>query len=131
MPSYKFDEDSESDEEQTSKVHKRSAAEDEEDAEPGPDDTFHFRQSFSSKTRHPYLDMNMKEAVFDSDDDAAEEEAEEGQGMGERSYEDDNMHDDEEYYSDEEELDDDEEEEESLLHDTTEVGQIQKRATWL
>ena len=129
MPSYKFESDSESEEEavQSSKVYTRT--EEDEDAEPGPDDTFHFRQSFSSKTRRPqnaFLDMKMNQPVFDSDEEAAQVD----DGI-EQSYEDDNMHEEGEYYSDEESLEDDEEiEEESLLHDT-EGGQIQKRATWL
>lgn len=129
MPSYKFEDDSESEQDavESSKHHTRT--EEEDDAEPGPDDTFHFRQSFSSKTRrhqNAFLDMKMNQPVFDSDEEAAEQD----EGM-EQSYEDDNMHDEQEYYSDEESLEDDEEiEEESLLHDA-EGGQIQKRATWL
>jgi hypothetical protein len=64
MPSYKFDSESDSEPEIS---HRRDASPVSDDGEPDPEDTFHFRQSFS-KQRAPLVDADMDEPSFQTDE---------------------------------------------------------------
>jgi hypothetical protein len=64
MPSYKFDSESDS---EPKISHRRDASPVSDDGEPGPDDTFHFRQSFS-KQRAPLVDEDMDDPSFQTDE---------------------------------------------------------------
>ena len=81
MPSYKFDSGSESEPDVGDQELENEVS---DDGEPGPDDTFHFRQSFSKAPgRHhaphsPHLDEDMNEPSFQTD---------EGEGLPEESFE--------------------------------------------
>ena len=74
MPSYKLDDESESESELPEKQDKQDKQEDalSEDGEPDPDDTFHFRKSFSNKRAAPQ-DEDMNEASFQTDDEDPED----------------------------------------------------------
>jgi hypothetical protein len=69
MPPYKYDSESES-EPEPDVADKQSEHEVSDDGEPGPDDTFHFRQSFSKAPRHHahLLDEDMDEPSFQTDE---------------------------------------------------------------
>ena len=70
MPSYKFDSESESEPDIGDQELENEVS---DDGEPGPDDTFHFRQSFSKAPRRqhahpPHLDEDMNEPSFQTDE---------------------------------------------------------------
>jgi hypothetical protein len=109
MPSYKFDSDSESESELQDKQDDTPLS---DEGEPGPDDTFHFRRSFS-KRQAPPGDEEMQEPSFQADDP-------------ELSY--DEMQDD---FSDVESLEVTEEDEVYGNDPLATAVRIEKRGTWL
>jgi len=133
MPSYKFDSESDSEPEDGQDPHHQDPPTS-DDGEPGPDDTFHFRQSFSKASsgqrRHvpvppPLDDEDMLDnPSFQTEEDLYGDVPEEG------DYDDEMP---EQLYSDDaESLLSDEEEEEEVTHDPVAASvRIEKRATWL
>src|SRR5277367_3500582 len=133
MPSYKFDSESDSEPEDGQDPHHQDPPAS-DDGEPGPDDTFHFRQSFSKASsgqrRHvpvppPLDDEDMLDnPSFQTEEDLYGDVPEEG------DYDDEMP---EQLYSDDaESLLSDEEEEEEVTHDPVAASvRIEKRATWL
>lgn len=121
MPSYKYDSGSESEPEVEDR-HSENVVSDDGD-EPGPDDTFHFRQSFTKSRRQyaPFHDEDTNEPSFQTD---------EGEDVEQSYYE---MQEDE--FSNEESFisgEGEEEEEDEYANDplATEV-RIKKRSNWL
>jgi hypothetical protein len=68
MPSYKYDSGSESEPEAEDRHFENEASDDGD--EPGPDDTFHFRQSFTKARRQhaPLYDEDTNEPSFQTDE---------------------------------------------------------------
>lgn len=119
MPSYKYLSESESESEIDEKEYDREAS---DDGEPGPDDTFHFRQSFSKTPRHHYApppDEDMNEPSFQTEEEIADQTFDTMQ--------------DEDFLSEEGSLITDEEEEEPQFGNDPFAAsvRIEKRATWL
>ena len=132
MPSYKFDSESESESEEAPHNHPDPPTSD--DGEPGPDDTFHFRQSFSKASSRPRRHIPPPlddEDMLDNPSFQTEEDDLYGEPI-EESYEDDLP---EQLYSEEEQesfLSDEGDEEEEITHDPVAASvRIEKRATWL
>jgi hypothetical protein len=139
MPSYKFEsesDDSDADE-HTTKLAPHGPPLSDEDDEPGPDDTFQFRHSFSNKPRPTHA--HAYKPVLESDD-LDEPSFATDQGYDEPSYED--MQDDSfcqpmddhagSFYSEEIEEGDEEDEEAEYTGDPLAATvRIEKRATWL
>lgn len=134
MPSYKFEsesDDSDADE-HTAKLPPHAPLSDEDD-EPGPDDTFHFRHSFSNKPRPTHATAYNPPL---GSDDLDEPSFATDRGYDEPSYED--MQDDSFYqHMDDpdrsffsEEIDEDEEAE-YTGDPLAATVRIEKRATWL
>jgi len=131
MPSYKYDSESESEPEEGVKPSQTEISDD--DGEPGPDDTFHFRQSFSKNPRRhapaPY-DEDMNEPSFQA---YQEEEGEDEEEEIDQSYGD--MQQEESYLEGESILSEDEED----VEDDPQYGndplaaavRIEKRSNWL
>src|SRR5208282_2780668 len=125
MPSYKFDSDSESEPDLGDQELETEVSDDDE---PGPDDTFHFRQSFSKARRRPrahppHLDEDMNEPSFQTD---------EGEDLPEQSFEE--MQEDEGSYLVEESIitEDEEEDIEEYENDPLAAAvRIEKRSNWL
>jgi hypothetical protein len=117
MPSYKFHSESDSESEIDEKEYEREPS---DDGEPGPDDTFHFRQSFSKTPRHHahLLDEDMNEPSFQTEEDVVDQ-----------SY--DTMQED--FLSEEGSIiTDDEEDEPQFGNDPLAAAvRIEKRSTWL
>lgn len=136
MPSYKFDSESESEPEDGQHHHPDPPTSD--DGEPGPDDTFHFRQSFSKASSRPRRHVHAPPPPLDDEDmldnpsfrteeDLYGETLEEpyDDEMPEQLYSDEEQ---ESFLSDEEVEDDDED----VTHDPVAASvRIEKRATWL
>jgi len=133
MPSYKVDSESESENELPEKVYSQEHSDD--DGEPGPDDTFHFRQSFSKGQRGypqhynhaPPLDEDMNEDSYQTYDYDNDEEEEEDQLY------DDEMQED--FITEEEDQSDFSEDLEDELQELDDplaaAVRIEKRPTWL
>jgi hypothetical protein len=125
MPSYKFDSESESEPDVGDQEIDNEVS---DDGEPGPDDTFHFRHSFTKAPRrqrahHPQLDEDMNEPSFQTD---------EGDDLPEQSFEE--MHEDEGSYLVEESIitEDEEEDIEEYENDPLAAAvRIEKRSNWL
>jgi hypothetical protein len=117
MPSYEFHSESESESEIDEKEYEREPS---DDGEPGPDDTFHFRQSFSKTPRHhaPLPDEDMNEPSFQTEEEIVDP-----------SY--DTMQED--LFSEEETIITDEEEDEPQFGNDPLAAavRIEKRSTWL
>lgn len=133
MPSYKYDaeSDSEPDEQTEHRGVEVSDGDDGDDGEPGPDDTFHFRHSFSkNRPQHAAAspDEDMNDPSFRAGE--GEEGEEEEEDFTDRSY--DEMQQDDSYLNEESILS--EEEEEALQygnHPLVTAVRIEKRSNWL
>jgi hypothetical protein len=131
MPSYKFD--SESDSEPEDGVDPQHDPPTSDDGEPGPDDTFHFRQSFSKASSRPRRHVPVPPPLDDEDmldNPSFQTEEEDLYGdVPEQDEYDDEMP--QQLYSDDaESLFSDEEEQ--VTHDPVAASvRIDKRATWL
>jgi hypothetical protein len=129
MPAYKLDSDSESEDEAPQNAYEPEAS---DDGEPGPDDTFQFRQSFSKRNQRGYPQQHKYAPPGEEEDDMNEASY---QTLG---YEDDLYEDEmqEEFLSDgdedhshfSEEL---ESELEELDDPLATAVRIEKRPTWL
>lgn len=127
MPSFKYrsESDSEPDEEEPPVVEYQHSVLSDVD-EQGPDDTFHFRSSFSKAQRphHQQNDSFMNDTSFQE----TSFQSTEGEENMEQSY--DTMQDD--YLSDEDSLISEEEESEFVDHDPLAAAvRIEKKGTWL
>ena len=126
MPSFKYRSESDSEpEEEEEAVHYQASLSDAD--EQGPDDTFHFRSSFSKAQRpqhhHQHNDSFMNDTSFQ---DTSFQKTEDDENM-EQSY--DTMQDD--FLSDEDSLVSDEESE-FVDHDPLAAAvRIEKKGTWL
>ena len=132
MPSYKFDSESESEPEEGHRPPLDPPSSD--DGEPGPDDTFHFRQSFSKTSTRQRRRVPVPPPLDDEDMlDNPSFQAEEEDLYGEQTEEyDDEMP--EQLYSDEPEesiLSDEVNEEEPTHDPVAKSVRIEKRTTWL
>lgn len=133
MPSYKFDSESDSDPEDGQDPQPDSPTSD--DGEPGPDDTFHFRQSFSKASSRPRRHVPVPPPLDDEDmldNPSFQTEEEDLYGdVPEQDEYDDEMP--QQLYSDDaESLFSDEEGDEEVTHDPVAASvRIEKRATWL
>jgi hypothetical protein len=134
MPSYKFDSESDSDPEDGQVPQPSPPTSD--DGEPGPDDTFHFRQSFSKASSRPRRHVPVPPPLDDEDmlDNPSFQTEEEEDLYGDVPEQDE--YDDEmpqQLYSDDaESLFSDEERDEEVTHDPVAASvRIEKRATWL
>lgn len=129
MPSYKYDSESESEPDEGGKPSQNEISDDDEG--PGPDDTFHFRQSFSKNPRRhapaPY-DEDVNEPSFQSyqEEEGEDEEEEEI----DQSY--DEMQQEESYLEGESILSEDVEDEPQYGNDPLAAAvRIEKRSNWL
>ena len=135
MPSYKFESESDSEADEARRLAPRMSVLSDEDDEPGPDDTFQFRHSFSKAPRRaaPYRQPP-------DDEDLAEEpsfQTDQGGEYGDRSF--DEMQQDESDYDVYPDLEGDGpsysedafEEAEYSGDPLAATVRIEKRATWL
>ena len=132
MPSYKFDSESDSEPEDGQDPHPDPPTSD--DGEPGPDDTFHFRQSFSKASSRPRRHVPVPpplddEDMLDNPSFQTEEEDLYGEAPEQGEYDDEMP---EQLYSDDAESLLSDEVEEEITHDPVAASvRIEKRATWL
>lgn len=144
MPSYKFDSESDSDADEATKLPARAPVLSDEDDEPGPDDTFQFRHSFSKAPRphnaHSYRpptadddELIIDEPSFQTDQGGEYEEPSFNEMQQDGSYYDDGAEDEKEgasFYS-EEGFEDEDEEAEYGGDPLAATVRIERHATWL